>query len=152
MKRLLLLLALAGCAQQQPSPPVTPASLRTLLLSITSQDLDSALAIAQRDQDNRAIKCIVFVQGFVPTLAGSPGPIIPVTGVASALETARILVGSAEGGVGFSGTQLEDLDMACAPLAVDVARQVAAGALMVAGGVNANTFVQMLLGLAKEIP
>lgn len=150
LRSLLLVALLAGC-QSQPSP-VTPASLRTLLLSITSEDLASALAIAQRDQDNRAIKCIVFVQGFVPTLAGNPGPIIPVTGVASALETARVVVGAAEGGAGLTGTQLEDLDMACAPLSVDVTRQVAAGALMVAGGINTNTFVQMLLGLAKEIP
>ena len=140
---------LAGCTVPPQSQPVTPTQLVTLISQITQQDLQTTIDIASSvsPPDLESIMCARFLQGFVPSLVGTPHTFIPPTGVASTFETLRIGAMEASSGIGLSSTQHQALEMACGALAINTEYQVAVGAIAVAN-INPSAFLQMLLALA----
>ena len=138
MRRILLVACagLLGACTYSPgnathAKPATAAQQADLVNSIrqlTVQDLTTAIQIANVPQppDIEAIQCATYLQQYVGGAQGSAPAFIAPTGAASAFETVRVGVMRLENG-GLAPTEKVALEMACGPLALSVAYQVAQG-------------------------
>lgn len=92
MRRLLLLLALSGCAIPAPGPaPKQP------LAQFTDADLANAIAIAQKSTAPQApliVTCFTFLQSQLAALQPSPQPADGGNGLATAFVVADLAAGN----------------------------------------------------------
>ena len=148
-------LLLAACAGQPPvavttstgavtiSAPTTTAPDTQSLAQFTLADLmaASADAKAQTPPDVTAAQCYDFLIAFLPTVQ-VPGQGQTV-GAILAFQKARDLV---NGATSVNG-QLKSLNLACAPLVIDVQTTINRLALMGAGAAATGGTAAPLLGL-----
>jgi peptidoglycan hydrolase-like protein with peptidoglycan-binding domain len=146
MKRLSILatiLLLGACASQPAqvsvqspvvvtsgTPAATPAqSQLAKLQAFTLADLQAANAdaLAQSPPDVTSSQCYTYLIAFLPTIQGASGT--KTVGAIMAFQKARDLVNGVQG----SGASLKKLNLACAPLVIDVQTTVNQLALQLGG-------------------